>query len=229
MAAYEPRASVGHGLGYATAPRGACHLDGGYVVYFELLGPLTLDPFHYRSKPGWVILDQNLLGAISSGGNCLFTAWTFVPNIAYRLPGHKLLSTIITKILTYTFSLVDIILKLPTRMLRFHLPMLPHSRAIKHATGMNMYFGKFIKAGARGYALERLFNMREGIGREEDKLPKRFTEEPLIEGKKKSVIRLDKMLPKYYKIRGWDKDGIPKKKTLKNLGLDFVDLSSIRN
>jgi len=37
------------------------------------------------------------------------------------------------------------------------------------------------------------------------------------------------MLPKYYKIRGWDKDGIPKKNTLKKLKLDFVDLSVIKN
>ncbi|RLF77503.1 hypothetical protein DRN32_07825, partial [Thermococci archaeon] len=26
----------------------------------------------------------------------------------------------------------------------------------------------------------------------------------------------------YYKIRGWDERGIPKKETLKDLGLDFV-------
>ncbi|MCK7466712.1 MAG: aldehyde ferredoxin oxidoreductase C-terminal domain-containing protein [Desulfosudis oleivorans] len=44
MAAYEPRGAVGHGLGYATANRGACHLDGGYVIYFEATGPAILDP-----------------------------------------------------------------------------------------------------------------------------------------------------------------------------------------
>lgn len=63
IAAYEPRASVGHGLGYATAPRGACHLDGGYLVYFEISGPINLKPLHYRSKPSWVALDQDLLAA----------------------------------------------------------------------------------------------------------------------------------------------------------------------
>jgi aldehyde:ferredoxin oxidoreductase len=85
IAAYEPRASVGHGLGYATASRGACHLDGGYLIYLEVTGPVTLNPLHLRSKPGWVILDQNLLAAISAGGNCLFTSWTFVPGIAFTL------------------------------------------------------------------------------------------------------------------------------------------------
>ncbi|MEZ4549475.1 MAG: aldehyde ferredoxin oxidoreductase C-terminal domain-containing protein [Desulfobacterales bacterium] len=44
IAGYEPRAAAGHALGYATANRGACHLDGGYMIYFEINGPMTLDP-----------------------------------------------------------------------------------------------------------------------------------------------------------------------------------------
>ena len=105
--AYEPRAAVGHGLGYATATRGACHLDGGYMIFFEAAGPVLLDPFYYKSKPSWVALDQDLLAVISAGGNCLFTSWTFVPNIAYKAPGHKIISSIITKILTHSTWLID--------------------------------------------------------------------------------------------------------------------------
>ncbi|MCP3874874.1 MAG: hypothetical protein GY699_17190, partial [Desulfobacteraceae bacterium] len=33
------------------------------------------------------------------------------------------------------------------------------------------------------------------------------------------VVPLDKMLPEYYKIRGFDKNGIPMKKRLKELGI----------
>jgi aldehyde:ferredoxin oxidoreductase len=32
------------------------------------------------------------------------------------------------------------------------------------------------------------------------------------------------MLPKYYKLRGWDENGVPTQKTLNKLDLDFVDL-----
>jgi aldehyde:ferredoxin oxidoreductase len=224
IAAYEPRASVGHALGYATANRGACHLDGGYVIYLEVTGPMTLDPLHFRSKPGWVILDQNLLAAISAGGNCLFTSWTFIPKPAFALTGHPLLSRMVSSLLTRSWPLVEGLLKLPPSWMKFHLPLLPHTRAIEQATGMAMDFGTFFQVGERGYLLERLFNLREGIGCRQDKLPARFTEEPLDTGGKTSRVDLGRMLPQYYGLRGLDPNGIPLDRTLKRLDLDFIDV-----
>ena len=221
LAAYEPRASVGHGLGYATAPRGACHLDGGYMIYMEVSGPATLDAFHWRSKPAYTILDQDFLAAISAAGNCLFTSWTLLPKITFKLPGRKVLSSIVSKIMTVTWPAISFLVKHP-KMVFFHLPLTPHSKALYQATGMKMSFGKWFQVGTRGYTLERMFNLREGIDKKQDNLAKRFTDEPIIEGNKKSVVPIDKMMPKYYKLRGWDKDGIPKKKTLNKLGLNFV-------
>ena len=191
ISGYEPRVSVGHGLGYATSNRGACHLDGGYMIYLEVSGPMTLDPFHFRSKPGWVILDQNLLAAISAAGNCLFTSWTFIPKPAYNLPQHKSLAKLVSKILTYTWPLIDAILNLPPAFMKFHLPFLPYSKAIKLATGMDIDFGKFTQIGDRGYTLERLFNLREGIGKEQDTLSKRFTHEPLLKKRSKYACALE--------------------------------------
>ncbi len=221
MAAYEPRSSVGHGLGYATANRGACHLDGGYMIYFEVSGPATLDALHVRSKPGWVVLDQNLLAAISAGGNCLFTSWTFVPSAAFKLPDHPRISALVSFLLTWTWPTIDGMLRLPPWMQKMHLPMLPHPKAIKLATGMPMDFGRFVAVGNRGFNLERLFNLREGLDKKDDWLPKRFTDEPLS-GDPRRVVKLDKMLPKYYKLRGWDDNGVPKDQTLKKLGLSFA-------
>ena len=228
IAAYEPRSSVGHGLGYATASRGACHLDGGYLIYLEVTGPVTLNPLHLRSKPGWVILDQNLLAAISAGGNCLFTSWTFVPKIAFTLARFRWVAKAITWLMTLSWPGVDALLKIPPFFMKLHVPLLPHTKAIKQVTGMKMDFGRFSRAGERGYTLERLFNLREGIGKSSDTLPRRFTNEPLPGGKKKSVVPIEKMLPKYYRLRGWDTDGIPKEKTLKKLGLGFVDLDALK-
>lgn len=227
LAGYEPRTSVGHGLGYATANRGACHLDGGYVVFFEVTGPLTLNPFHYRSKPAWVVLDQDLLSAISAGGNCLFTSWTFVPGFTYGLLKKPKLKGFITAVMTHIWPLISAIYRLPRWMLAFHLPVLPHTKAIFYATGMEMDLGRYLEIGTRGYTLERLFNLREGIGIDEDTLAKRFTEEPLLPDNKKSIVRLDKMLPKYYRLRGWNKQGIPTLRTIKKLSLDDLDLSFI--
>ncbi|MFP4040879.1 MAG: aldehyde ferredoxin oxidoreductase family protein [Desulfosudaceae bacterium] len=219
MAAYEPRAAVGHGLGYATASRGACHLDGGYMIYFEVSGPMKLQPLHVRSKPGWVVLDQNLLAAISAGGNCLFTSWTFVPPAAFKLPHHPVASAITSFVLTWTWPVIDGLLRLPAGFQKINLPMLPHPRALRQATGLPMDFGRFMEVGQRGYTLERLFNLREGLTRKDDHLPKRFTDQALS-GNPKMRVPLDKMLPKYYKLRGWDKNGRPTPRTRKKLGLD---------
>ena len=59
----------------------------------------------------------------------------------------------------------------------------------------------------------RYFNLREGLTREDDTLPKRFFKEAL--GEEKKVIRkedFDFMLDRYYSLRGWDEKGIPKRK-----------------
>jgi aldehyde:ferredoxin oxidoreductase len=194
------------------------------MIYFEISGPLTLAPKHYKSKPSWTILDQNLMAAVSAGGNCLFTTFSFVPSIAYKLPGMKITSTIVSKLLTYTWFTITALLKAPPALLGIHLPLLPHSKFIKMATGMKMNLGLFFRVGDRGYNMEKLFNLREGIGKDKDTLPKRFTDEPLVPGDEKSKVPLDKMLPKYYKIRGWDENGVPTPKTLKRLGLDFADI-----
>jgi aldehyde:ferredoxin oxidoreductase len=220
MAGYEPRGAVGHGLGYATANRGACHLDGGYMIYFEATGPAILDPYDYRSKPSYTILDQNLLSAISAGGNCLFTSWTILPTVVFKVPNSKIVTWLVTQILTFAWPAIELILKMPSSMMRYHLPMLPHSKAIKQATGMDMDFGRFSRMGERGFTLERLFNTREGFSAKDDTLPKRFTDEEQIPGNAKTKVPLGKMLPAYYKLRGWNANGIPTPRTIRKLDLE---------
>ncbi|MCG3223105.1 MAG: aldehyde ferredoxin oxidoreductase C-terminal domain-containing protein, partial [Candidatus Heimdallarchaeota archaeon] len=95
------------------------------------------------------------------------------------------------------------------------------ARFIDYGTGMELNAEDLMRIGERIYNLERLFNLREGIGKEQDRLPKRFTDEPLPEGPAKGqVVELDKMLPDYYKLRGWDwETGYPTKEKLRELGL----------
>jgi len=80
--------------------------------------------------------------------------------------------------------------------------------------------------------LERMFNVREGIRRRDDCLPRRFREEPLKEGASKgTVFDQEPMLDEYYSERGWDlSTGIPTKETLLGLTLRKAadDLSKIR-
>jgi len=78
--------------------------------------------------------------------------------------------------------------------------------------------------GQRVETLSRLFNIREGISRVDDRLPKRFWEPEAdgpAEGKKAFTDERDfeTALEKYYSMRGWDSNGVPTTDTLKQLGL----------
>ena len=91
---------------------------------------------------------------------------------------------------------------------------------LRAATGIPYSDDELMKAGERIYNLERLFNLKAGFTRKDDTLPTRFLKEPIPAGPSKGeVCDLDQMLPQYYKLRGWDKDGVPTNETLKELGL----------
>jgi aldehyde:ferredoxin oxidoreductase len=80
-----------------------------------------------------------------------------------------------------------------------------------------------MKAGERTWMLQRAFNVRMGVTRQDDTLPDRFLKEPMPDGAAKGqVVDLEPMLKEYYKERGLDENGQPKEERLKELGLDFV-------
>ena len=57
----------------------------------------------------------------------------------------------------------------------------------------------------------RIFNLREGLTKKDDMLPKRFHEEALPEND--MVItedQMEQMLKEYYHVRGWNDEGVPK-------------------
>jgi len=88
------------------------------------------------------------------------------------------------------------------------------------ATGFECDEKEFMKIGERIWNLERLFNLRAGFTRKDDTLPPRLLKEPIKTGPSKGEIEeLDKMLDDYYRVRGWDKDGVPTKEKLEELGL----------
>jgi len=89
-------------------------------------------------------------------------------------------------------------------------------------TGRKMTIKDFLLCGERSFNVKRVFNAREGIGRKDDDLPVRFTQQPLKEGVSKGIVaRAAEMLDEYYQLRGWDKEtGWPTKEKLAELSLD---------
>ena len=77
-----------------------------------------------------------------------------------------------------------------------------------------------LEAGERIWNLEREFNLAAGLTAADDTLPKRLLTEPAQTGPAKGhVNRLHEMLPKYYEVRGWNKQGEPTDETRQRLSL----------
>ena len=100
------------------------------------------------------------------------------------------------------------------------------SKLIQLATGMKFSKSQLMQIGERIYTLERMFNMREGFTRKDDKLPERYFKEPtplglpIAKDKKIDRKKFEIMLDEYYALHGWSKNGVPTKKALVKLGLD---------
>jgi len=87
-------------------------------------------------------------------------------------------------------------------------------------TGADYTPETIMQAAERVYNLERMFLLEAGITKADDTLPPRMLEEPLTEGPAAGhVVELDKMLPLFYKARGWDENGVPTQEKLQELGL----------
>ena len=100
----------------------------------------------------------------------------------------------------------------------------PLAEILEAVTGMGITEKDVLPIGERIVNLERAFNVREGIRRADDSLPRRFLEEPLPFGPAKGhVHKLEPLLDDYYHARGWDKEtGIPNDEKLEELGLQEV-------
>ncbi len=89
------------------------------------------------------------------------------------------------------------------------------------ATGFSYTQESYLLTGERIWNLTRMFNVREGITAANDVLPKRFYEEEMPEGPAKGQKikeeELENAKSEYYKLRGWDQNGIPTNEKLSQL------------
>lgn len=95
------------------------------------------------------------------------------------------------------------------------------------ATGWETSGQDLMAVGERVLNLQRMFNMREGLQRKDDRLPERAAQQPAFgfyENETRCAISdFDGMLDEYYEAREWDlKTGMPTEKKLKQLGLENI-------
>ena len=89
---------------------------------------------------------------------------------------------------------------------------------IEATTGMKTDKARLQKIASNIRNATRLFNISEGITREDDTLPRRFFEEAI--GTDKYVItreELERLKNDYYALRGWNDSGMP----VNEVPLDF--------
>lgn len=108
---------------------------------------------------------------------------------------------------------------------RFHEFVTDHEmypRYLQAAVGTDMNWDGFRRTGERIWNLEKLFNLRAGLGRTDDMLPERCFEPIQGEASEGAVMdkkKFESMLDEYYELRGWNREGIPKKEKLEELGV----------
>jgi aldehyde:ferredoxin oxidoreductase len=90
-------------------------------------------------------------------------------------------------------------------------------------TGIKMLEADLQKAADRIICLKRAYNIRLGLSRKEDILPKRFFEPAPAGPCKGQIVELKPMLDEYYKARGWDlESGLIPRSKLNAVGLKDV-------
>ncbi len=204
LPAYDPRGSFGQGLSYAVSNRGGCHLSATIFpleVYFGFLNPETV-----YGKAKFVKFFEDLYSAINSLQTCIFTAFAYILEAPIvKITPKLILSFAMRHFPSIALNLIDVSM---------------YSKLYSSITGIELSQKKFLKSGERITVLERYINTFFGASKEIDTLPKRFLDEARLDDEKKKTVPLDKLLEDYYNERGYDKNGIPKKTTLKNLSIE---------
>ncbi len=192
----EPRVAKGFGLGHATSNRGADHL---YALP-------TIDTAHLEHA-GRALLPYTMPELMDTANE------TYKPDLVKFSEEY---SAVADALGVCKFSTVET------------YPLYPEdlARGIS-ALGRTITAEELLQIGERIVNLERMYNVRLGLSAEDDRLPRRFTEEPLPvkHGDAVTYHRIedfDGMLARYYKLRGWDENGVPTQDKLRELKLDRV-------
>ena len=101
------------------------------------------------------------------------------------------------------------ICKVPSLSLMGTFDLVAEAELASALTGLAITPEGLFAAGERICHLERRFNLRCGLRREDDRLPAMFLDADYGGGPDSSIARLDEMVAAYYAALWWDPDGRP--------------------
>jgi len=97
---------------------------------------------------------------------------------------------------------------------------------INSVTGWDLTLEDLMTVGRRRLDLFRVFNAREGLTRNADKLPKKFFKELKGTGPTAGFAltheEVESALDTYYKLAGWTNNGVPTRETLKKHDVEWA-------
>jgi aldehyde:ferredoxin oxidoreductase len=200
MGGVDSRIMKGTSLGFATSTRGACHLTALVPVEFPAFPVMTKE--EAEAKFGTAdVMDPSSYKKAS-------------PLIYYQ---HK-------SLMCDLFQVCKFLLGLGTGTKDFSFDNL--YTLFYLATGVKVNEEEMLTVAERVHNVERAYSCREGLDRKDDRLIGKWANEPVpngpYKGEKIDSEKWEVMLDEYYRLRGWDEKGIPKKEKLKELGLDDV-------
>ncbi|MFS1301918.1 aldehyde ferredoxin oxidoreductase family protein [Streptosporangium longisporum] len=201
MVSFEPRASAGQALAYAVSPVGPRYEIVEHDIDFDPVGGWrhgldqmrTLGTLEY--EPMELLDDRRVVRT-----GLLVDMWSGMDALCLSLFAGP-----------------------PVREL--DLPGI--ARLVAAVTGWRTSDSELFVWGRRRWQLMRVYNLREGLRAADDALPRRFHEEPVDAGRHQGVL-LDEdgfaaALRLYYRITGWDDDGVPTPETLRTLDLTWAE------
>jgi aldehyde:ferredoxin oxidoreductase len=95
---------------------------------------------------------------------------------------------------------------------RFYRDLYPWEemgKVLQLLTGNSLTKEELQRTASRIADMTRTFNIREGLKPEHDRLPQRLHKEPLPSGQQLTEEELQSMIQDYYRLRGWDQNGVP--------------------
>jgi aldehyde:ferredoxin oxidoreductase len=201
MTPFDPRVQAGLALGFASAPFGPRYDVAEHDLDYDDVAP---------SWPHALELSADF------GITSLMPAAAQTPEKARRY-----------RVLADFWSALDALLICPYASAPVRILSLGDvAQLVRTVTGWDTDPEEVMHWGSRRLHLMRLYNLREGLGAAEDRLPDRFFDEALDSGPWQGQ-RLDRdafsaMIAQYYELMGWDAQGIPTRATLAAHDLEWA-------
>ena len=198
MAGIDPRMMKGSALGFATGTRGACHLR-------------SLVPVEFSSYP--MMTSEEAEAKFGNREVLEFGSYKKAAALIYYQ--HVSLIPDLLEICRFLFGLGA-----GTKTFSYNNLL----ELYACATGIQNDEKDMLTIAERVFNVERAFSCREGVRRKDDHLIGKWVEGFVpngpFKGERIDLEKWEEMLDDYYRLRGWDDNGVPTMEKLKELGLE---------